>query len=89
MIQCKRGCGAGSNALLPANAAFDTVMKIGWPEARIALAEAVVYGYQSEEHSAYLGINDAIATVKQTGNSACAAAYPNAPTKTDERTGLS
>ncbi len=34
---------ANPNALLLANAAFDTVMKIGWPEARIALAEAVVY----------------------------------------------
>ncbi len=51
---------ANPNALLLANAAFDTVMKIGWPEARIALAEAVVYLATSpKSNSAYLGINDA------------------------------
>lgn len=34
---------ANPNALLLANAAFDAVMKIGWPEGRIPLAEATVY----------------------------------------------
>lgn len=60
---------ANPNALLLANAAFDTVMKIGWPEARIALAEAVVYLATSpKSNSAYLGINAAIARVRETGN---------------------
>ena len=73
---------ANPNALLLANAAFDTVMKIGWPEARIALAEAVVYLATSpKSNSAYLGINDAIATVKQTGNLPVPLHLRNAPTK--------
>ena len=73
---------ANPNALLLANAAFDTVMKIGWPEARIALAEAVVYLATSpKSNSAYLGINDAIATVKQTGNLPVPLHIRNAPTK--------
>ena len=73
---------ANPNALLLANAAFDTVMQIGWPEARIALAEAVVYLATSpKSNSAYLGINDAIATVKQTGNLPVPLHIRNAPTK--------
>ena len=73
---------ANPNALLLANAAFDTVMKIGWPEARIALAEAVVYLATSpKSNSAYLGINDAIATVKQTGNLPVPLHIRNAPTR--------
>ena len=60
---------ANPNALLLANAAFDTVMKIGWPEARIALAEACVYLATSpKSNSAYNGINSALQLVKQTGN---------------------
>ena len=60
---------ANPNALLLANAAFDTVMKIGWPEARIALAEACVYLATSpKSNSAYLGIDKALALVRQTGN---------------------
>lgn len=52
---------ANPNALLLANAAFDAVMKIGWPEGRIPLAEAVVYLATSpKSNSAYLGINSAI-----------------------------
>jgi hypothetical protein len=48
---------ANPNALLLANAAFDTVMKIGWPEARIALAEAVVYLATSpKSNNSYLGM---------------------------------
>lgn len=57
-------------------------MKIGWPEARIALAEAVVYLATSpKSNSAYLGINDAIATVRQTGNLPVPLHLRNAPTK--------
>lgn len=73
---------ANPNALLLANAAFDTVMKIGWPEARIALAEAVVYLATSpKSNSAYLGINAAIARVQETGNLPVPLHIRNAPTQ--------
>lgn len=73
---------ANPNALLLANAAFDTVMKIGWPEARIALAEAVVYLATSpKSNSAYLGIDAALQTVRQTGNLPVPLHLRNAPTK--------
>ncbi len=73
---------ANPNALLLANAAFDTVMRIGWPEARIALAEAVVYLATSpKSNSAYLGINAAIARVRETGNLPVPLHIRNAPTQ--------
>lgn len=73
---------ANPNALLLANAAFDTVMKIGWPEGRIALAEAVVYLATSpKSNSAYLGIDAALAKVKETGNLPVPLHIRNAPTK--------
>ncbi|MBR1932460.1 MAG: replication-associated recombination protein A [Prevotella sp.] len=73
---------ANPNALLLANAAFDTVMKIGWPEARIALAEAVVYLATSpKSNSAYLGIDAALQLVRQTGNQPVPLPLRNAPTQ--------
>ncbi len=73
---------ANPNALLLANAAFDTVMKIGWPEARIALAEAVVYLATSpKSNSAYLGIDAALGAVRKTGNLPVPLHIRNAPTK--------
>lgn len=73
---------ANPNALLLANAAFDTVMKIGWPEARITLAEAVVYLATSpKSNSAYLGIDAALAKVRETGNLPVPLHIRNAPTK--------
>lgn len=73
---------ANPNALLLANTAFDTVMKIGWPEARIALAEAVVYLATSpKSNSAYLGIDAALAKVRETGNLPVPLHIRNAPTK--------
>ncbi len=73
---------ANPNALLLANAAFDTVMKIGWPEARIALAEAVVYLATSpKSNSAYLGIDAALAKVRETGNLPVPLHIRNAPIK--------
>ena len=73
---------ANPNALLLANAAFDTVMKIGWPEARIALAEACVYLATSpKSNSSYLGIDKALALVRQTGNQPVPLHLRNAPTK--------
>jgi putative ATPase len=72
---------ANPNALLLANAAFDTVMKIGWPEARIALAEAAVYLATSpKSNSAYLGIDQALALVRRTGNQPVPLHLRNAPT---------
>ena len=73
---------ANPNALLLANAAFDTVMKIGWPEGRIALAEAVVYLATSpKSNSAYLGIDQAISMVRSTGNLPVPLHIRNAPTQ--------
>ena len=73
---------ANPNALLLANAAFDTVMKIGWPEARIALAEAAGYLATSpKSNSAYLGIDAALAKVRETGNLPVPLHIRNAPTK--------
>ncbi len=72
---------ANPNALLLANAAFDAVMKIGWPEGRIPLAEATVYLATSpKSNSAYLGIDQALATVRQTGNLPVPLHLRNAPT---------
>ena len=73
---------ANPNALLLANAAFDAVMKIGWPEGRIPLAEAVVYLATSpKSNSAYKAINDALSLVKQTGNQPVPLHLRNAPTQ--------
>ena len=72
---------ANPNALLIANAAFDAVAKIGWPEGRIPLAEAVVYLAMSpKSNSAYMGINTALEVVKQTGNLPVPMHIRNAPT---------
>ena len=57
---------ANPNALLLANAAFDTVMKIGWPEGRIPLAEATIYLATSpKSNSAYLAIDKALSEVRE------------------------
>lgn len=73
---------ANPNALLLANAAFDAVMKIGWPEGRIPLAEATVYLATSpKSNSAYEGINSALELVCQTGNLPVPLHLRNAPTK--------
>ena len=73
---------ANPNALLLANAAFDAVMKIGWPEGRIPLAEAAVYLATSpKSNSAYLGIDAALGLVRQTGNQPVPLPIRNAPTE--------
>ncbi len=73
---------ANPNALLLANAAFDAVMKIGWPEGRIPLAEAAVYLATSpKSNSAYLGIGTALECVRATGNCPVPLHLRNAPTK--------
>lgn len=73
---------ANPNALLLANAAFDVVEKIGWPEGRIPLAEATVYLATSpKSNSAYLGIDSALELVRRTGNQPVPLAIRNAPTQ--------
>ena len=73
---------ANPNALLLANAAFDAVMKIGWPEGRIPLAEATVYLATSpKSNSAYEGVNSALEMVRETGNLPVPLHLRNAPTK--------
>lgn len=73
---------ANPNALLLANAAFDAVMKIGWPEGRIPLAEAAVYLATSpKSNSAYKGIDHALAEVRESGNQPVPLPIRNAPTK--------
>ena len=73
---------ANPNALLLANAAFDAVMKIGWPEGRIPLAEATVYLATSpKSNSAYLGVDAALELVRRTGNQPVPLPIRNAPTQ--------
>ena len=73
---------ANPNALLLANACFDTIMKVGWPEGRIPLAEATIYLATSpKSNSAYMAINEALDLVKRTGNLPVPLHLRNAPTK--------
>ena len=73
---------ANPNALLLANATFDIINKIGWPEGRIPLSECAIYLATSEKsNSAYLAIDDALQLVEQTGNLPVPLHLRNAPTK--------
>ena len=73
---------ANPNALLLANACFDALQKIGWPEGRIILAETTVYLATSpKSNSAYLAIDDALALVEKTGDLPIPLHLRNAPTK--------
>ena len=79
---------ANPNALLLANATFDTIQKIGWPEGRIPLAECVIYLATSpKSNSAYMAINTALQYVEQTGNMPVPLHLRNAPTKLMEQMG--
>lgn len=73
---------ANPNALLIANACFDTIQKIGWPEGRIPLAQATIYLATSpKSNSAYMAINEAQSLVRETGNLPVPLHLRNAPTK--------
>jgi putative ATPase len=73
---------ANPNALLLANACFDAVHKLGWPESRIALSECTIYLATSpKSNSAYMAINEALSMVEQTGNLPVPLHLRNAPTK--------
>ena len=73
---------ANPNALLLANATFDALQKIGWPEGRIILAECTVYLATSpKSKSAYMGIANALAEVGESGNLPVPLHLRNAPTQ--------
>ncbi len=73
---------ANPNALLLANATFDIIAKIGWPEGRIPLSECAIYLATSEKsNSAYKAIGAALSLVEQTGNAPVPLHLRNAPTK--------
>ena len=73
---------ANPNALLLANACFDALQKIGWPEGRIILAETTVYlASSAKSNSAYMAIDEALALVNRTGNLPVPLHLRNAPTK--------
>lgn len=73
---------ANPNALLLANACFDTLQKIGWPEGRIILAETTIYLAASpKSNSAYMAIGNALDLVQKTGNLPVPLHLRNAPTK--------
>lgn len=73
---------ANPNALLLANACFDTIHKIGWPEGRIVLAETTIYlATSAKSNSAYLSIDKALEFVRQNGNQPVPLHLRNAPTK--------
>ena len=83
MISASEDIGlANPNAMLLANAAFEAINKIGWPEGRIPLAEATIYLATSpKSNSAYMAINSALQFVEKTGNLPVPLHLRNAPTK--------
>ena len=73
---------ANPNALLLANATFDAIHKIGWPEGRIILSECAIYLANSpKSNSAYVAIDSAIGEVRRSGNLPVPLHLRNAPTK--------
>jgi putative ATPase len=73
---------ANPNALLIANNCFQAINTIGWPEARIILAECTIYLATSPKgNGAYMAINNAQELVRKTGNLSVPLALRNAPTK--------
>lgn len=72
---------ANPNALLMANATFDAIHKIGWPEGRITLAECTVYlALSPKSNSTYLAIDRALAFVRENGDQPVPLHLRNAPT---------
>ena len=81
---------ANPNALLLANACFQTVHNIGMPEARIPLAECTIYlASSAKSNSAYKAINEAMAVAKETQMESVPLYLRNAPTKLMEELGYS
>lgn len=79
---------ANPNALLLANATFDTIRKIGMPEGRIPLAECVVYlAASAKSNSAYMAIDAALAEVARSGDLPVPLHIRNAPTSLMKKMG--
>jgi putative ATPase len=79
---------ANPNALLIANATFDAVSKIGWPESRIILSQCTLYLASSPKgNAAYMAINRAQDLVAKTGDLAVPLPLRNAPTALMEELG--
>lgn len=89
MISASEDIGlANPNAALLANATFEAINKIGWPEGRIPLAECTIYLATSpKSNSAYMAINNALQFVEKTGNLPVPLHLRNAPTKLMEELG--
>ncbi|MBQ9863910.1 MAG: replication-associated recombination protein A [Bacteroidales bacterium] len=70
------------NALLLANACFDAVTKLGYPECRITLSQCAVYLASSvKSNSTYMALANAQQVVRQTGDLPVPLHIRNAPTK--------
>ncbi|MDP9040908.1 MAG: replication-associated recombination protein A [Bacteroidota bacterium] len=73
---------ANPNALLLANATFDAVNKIGYPESRIILSQCAIYlAGSAKSNASYMAINEALDTVKKTGDLSVPLHIRNAPTR--------
>jgi putative ATPase len=73
---------ANPNALLLANATFDAVNKIGYPESQLILSQCVIYlASSAKSNTATVAIGNAMAAVKQFGDLSVPLHIRNAPTK--------
>jgi putative ATPase len=73
---------ANPNALLLANATFDAVSKIGYPESRIILSQCAIYlASSAKSNASYMAISEALDSVKQTGDLSVPLHIRNAPTR--------
>jgi putative ATPase len=73
---------ANPTALVLANAAFEAVSKIGYPEARIILSQCTIYlATSAKSNASYMAIEKALGTVRETGDLPVPLAIRNAPTK--------
>ena len=73
---------ANPNALLIANQCFDAVERIGYPESRIILSQAVIYlACSAKSNASYMAINEALELVRKTGNLPVPLHLRNAPTQ--------
>ncbi len=79
---------ANPNAILIAQACFNAVNVIGWPESRIILSETAVYLATSpKSNSAYMAIDNAIAAVREHGDLPVPLHLRNAPTRLMKQAG--
>ena len=73
---------ANPTALILATNTFQAATTVGYPEARIILSQCAVYLATSPKSNAsYMAVNNALQTVKQTGDLPVPLSLRNAPTK--------